>query len=1297
MADRITRFRWQNEGDQQFEQRLRSIGVTGDNALGKVEKAAREVSGGLLRLDTASRKAQEGFGFLRSGALAISGALAGIAGGALSIREVTGQIAEFQVAFNNVRTLIDESTISSARLSRELRELPPVLGSSAELARGLYQTLSAGVAPADAVRFVGQAAAFSKAALVDTSLAVNVATTAINAFGLESNDAERVFDSFLRTIQLGKLTGQDIAQFLGPALVSGQALGLTFKEVEAAYASLTKILTPNKSADALNSLFLQLSVHGKDLRAASIDLQDAIGRGGLQAVLDDLAKVTGLNSEALQKLVGDQNAVIGAQILAGVQAETYRDNLKSLNDTVGLTAEAQRKQAEGLTGAWEELKNTFDRIIQRGTPVANALEAITRAATRLLEPLTAGQLAQARAELTRLEKDLETANKAFFPSLLAVTPEDIRKRIQVVRDEIAKLEAESLTPLGPSREQLEQGRRLQVEQIERDKAAAAARQKLIDEEAKKNQEAAEKKRKAAEATEQYIDKLLEKAADDEEKRIVDLEKKRDELRQKRVEKEAAAAEAIHERFRQREEDRIRRRIEADEDEVDRRVALFEKEQAALDAAQKKQEAAAKEAAERLARPFVELGNDIAESLSDAIVNGLFSPEIEDRAKALIEFLERSFADFAARLLQQRLFDPLFAQIGQGAATLAKGGAPGGVGGTPIVGAGLGGSIAAQSTTGASAALRDPAIIGVVAAAVVPTLITALGGPQALSNAISQGAIGAVAGGALGGLPGALVGGALGALVGSIGDLFGGGEQRSRARLVTSGGAVPASQQSDRFTTRSPFGFLSIDAASARELDVGEITRFIRDFDEQLAELLTDRQEQIVKAILQTQPAITVEGPQEDIAAQLVFDRVSAALEALAPGIASKIFEGIKPTAENIDDVVETFEDAVRVLSAIEQFNAPSAPLTEAEQALKSLNETFDELTDQARRFELGQRAIADIERERLRQQQQLIADFDTEIRRQTLSFTDPRALELELLEERRQTALREARALGADIAAVERRFAAERLAIIERFSEEAAQAFQQPFNFADTAAGFTRSIRQQGRAITAPLQLEFERLFEARTEALERARELGASISAVEQTFAEKRLAIIEAFNSRVVEATRRDFAAIDDVINRTKVSELGGGSISQRLDEAIRQFQVALGGGDEQAVARAAETLLEIQKQATGSTAETFARQREVFRLLEEFRARESARDEATIRQQQDDARRQLELAERNARREEMARIREEAEARRQIELAEHTALGIQEENAVLRQILAEARFSRGESYTVMSILQQILARQAA
>ena len=124
----------------------------------------------------------------------------------------TKKANEFQKAMANVSTLVDTTKVNMQELTYEILKLSPALGDTTELTKGLYQAFSSGARTAeDAMETTVTAAKFGKAALTDTFTAVDVLTTAMNAYGRETMTAEKAADIFFQTIKYGKIVGEELA------------------------------------------------------------------------------------------------------------------------------------------------------------------------------------------------------------------------------------------------------------------------------------------------------------------------------------------------------------------------------------------------------------------------------------------------------------------------------------------------------------------------------------------------------------------------------------------------------------------------------------------------------------------------------------------------------------------------------------------------------------------------------------------------------------------------------------------------------------------------------------------------------------------------------------------------------------------------------------------------------------------------------------------------------------------------------------------------------------------------------
>lgn len=304
---------------------------------------------------------------------------------------------EFSKSFANVTTLVDPATVDLGKMRSELLGLDNRLGSAKELTEGLYQAISASVEPADAVRFVGEAAKFAKAGLTSTNKAVDVITTSLNAYGMEADQAGRVSDILFQTIRKGKTTGDQLSRSIGKTIPLAASAGVKFEELGATVAVLTR--QGNSTSEATTQLNSTISSLIKPSKAAAQVLED-LGYSSAQTLIEQKGLVGGVkemigatdgSNEAVSKLFPNIRALRGVLALTGEGAKDYNEVLQQMYESTGATDEAFQKQE--LT--FETFQNATNKLaITLGDELLPFIYMVTENITKFVEELTkGGQLA----------------------------------------------------------------------------------------------------------------------------------------------------------------------------------------------------------------------------------------------------------------------------------------------------------------------------------------------------------------------------------------------------------------------------------------------------------------------------------------------------------------------------------------------------------------------------------------------------------------------------------------------------------------------------------------------------------------------------------------------------------------------------------------------------------------------------------------------------------------------------------------------------------------------------------------
>jgi TP901 family phage tail tape measure protein len=342
---------------------------------------------GEAKLDT--KKWDSGLKGMLSGATKIVGAVSAVfvAGMTKSIMSAN----EFQKSMSNVSTIIDETEVSTQDLTMQLLKLDPALGTTTELTDALYQAFSAGAVDAeDAMDITVQAAQFGKAALTDTATAVDVLTTAVNAYGKENMDAETASDLFFTTVKLGKITGAELSSTIGQSIPLFASMGIEMEELTSGIATMTKQgISASEATTQLNAIVNAFIKPSEEMTSALQEIGFESGAAfieseGLAGALKFLEEQTGGNADELGQLIPNIRGLKGVMALTGEGGDIFNETLLEMADATGSTQEAfdkQEKTFETLAASMDKVqivvgnigKHFVDQVAVGATAAANSM------------------------------------------------------------------------------------------------------------------------------------------------------------------------------------------------------------------------------------------------------------------------------------------------------------------------------------------------------------------------------------------------------------------------------------------------------------------------------------------------------------------------------------------------------------------------------------------------------------------------------------------------------------------------------------------------------------------------------------------------------------------------------------------------------------------------------------------------------------------------------------------------------------------------------------------------------------
>lgn len=299
-----------------------------------------------LETDKAFKQAGTGLDKIGAAAERNRGKLLAVAGGIAAIGFVSIKAAaDFEKGMATVNTLINVSQKQINALGDDVRELSKTFGIDAvEATESLYQTISAGIEPAKALEFLGTASKLAIAGVTDLETSVDGLTTVVNAFGFDASEAERVSDVLFETMRRGKTTVGELSDFMFQAAPVSAALGVSFEEMNAAVATLTKQGTPTRVAmTGIRQAIVALAKPTDDMTRLLDQLGfesgiAAIRAMGLQGTFEALATQTDATESELVKAVGSVEALTTVLGLTGANAAIFKEDLDAITNSAGAMA-----------------------------------------------------------------------------------------------------------------------------------------------------------------------------------------------------------------------------------------------------------------------------------------------------------------------------------------------------------------------------------------------------------------------------------------------------------------------------------------------------------------------------------------------------------------------------------------------------------------------------------------------------------------------------------------------------------------------------------------------------------------------------------------------------------------------------------------------------------------------------------------------------------------------------------------------------------------------------------------------
>lgn len=347
-----------------------------DEAAEAARKASEEVEKFGDKSEESGKQSEESSKKSRDGIKELQGVLAS-AGIAATLNEIKNGFfdcseaaAQFETSTAMVATIADTSQKSLSSISKEVRSYSNETGEAAsDMAEATYQAISASVNTADAAAFAGTATKLAVGGFTSATTAVDVLTTAINAYGLAAQDATQLSDYLITTQNLGKTSVDQLAQSVGKVIPLASAYNVQMDNLSSAYAVLTANgIATAESGTYLKSMLNELGDTGSDVSEVLLNstgktfaqlMEQGYSLGDVMAMLGDA--VDG-DSTAFNALWSSTEAGIGALSLFNAGADKYNSVLDSMRTSAGATEKAYSTMADTTDKSKQRMENSFNNL-----------------------------------------------------------------------------------------------------------------------------------------------------------------------------------------------------------------------------------------------------------------------------------------------------------------------------------------------------------------------------------------------------------------------------------------------------------------------------------------------------------------------------------------------------------------------------------------------------------------------------------------------------------------------------------------------------------------------------------------------------------------------------------------------------------------------------------------------------------------------------------------------------------------------------------------------------------------------
>ena len=299
---------------------------------------------------------------------------------------------DFDKSMTQIQSLVGVSAGEVSKMGEAAKRMAVDTGKSAnEAAEALFFITSAGLRGEEAMQVLEASLKAAAVGLGETKTIADLSTSALNAYGSENLSASEATDILTAAVREGKLEASQLAGSMGGVIPIASNMGVSFNEVAAAMAAMSRTGTnAAEGATQLNAILASLKKPTEQAKQAlesmgmtTDSVQKSLREQGLLDTLEMLQNSmtkTGLDTTAIFPNI---RALKGVLDLTGAGVESNRQIFESLNNTLGATDEAFDKTSQSASFKFKQgMESMKTSLLEIGTVI---LPAVVKAVTKLSE------------------------------------------------------------------------------------------------------------------------------------------------------------------------------------------------------------------------------------------------------------------------------------------------------------------------------------------------------------------------------------------------------------------------------------------------------------------------------------------------------------------------------------------------------------------------------------------------------------------------------------------------------------------------------------------------------------------------------------------------------------------------------------------------------------------------------------------------------------------------------------------------------------------------------------------------